>query len=146
MKQPLRVEEVLRDKGLYVSTTVGTSMYPMLRNRRDTVIIRPITGRLKKYDVPLYKRGDDYILHRIVKVTANGYVICGDNCLNREFNITDEQIVGVLRGAYRDDKEVNMDGIRYRLYCRLWVALYPLRYILKRMWLNVKMMVKKVLR
>lgn len=146
MKKPLRVEEVLGNKGIYVSTTVGTSMYPMLRNRRDTVIIRPITGRLKKYDVPLYKRGDDYILHRIVKVTANGYVICGDNCLNREFNITDEQIVGVLRGVYRDDKEVNMDGIRYRLYCRLWVALYPLRYILKRMWLNVKMMVKKVLR
>ena len=146
MKESLHIEEVLEKKGIYISTTVGWSMYPMLRNRRDTIIIRPMRGRLRKYDIPLYKRGNDYILHRIVKVTPTGYVICGDNCLNKEYQVTDQQILGVMSGFYRDDKEIDMDGVGYRLYCRLWVALYPFRYITKRFGIFAKALVKKVSR
>ena len=146
MKESLHIEEVLEKKGIYISTTVGWSMYPMLRNRRDTIIIRPMRGRLRKYDIPLYKRGNDYILHRIVKVTPTGYVICGDNCLNKEYQVTDQQILGVMSGFYRDDKEIDMDGVGYRLYCRLWVALYPFRYITKRYVIFDKALVKTVSR
>ena len=140
----LHIEDILQENGVYISTTVGTSMYPMLRDRRDTVIIRPVEGKLKKYDVPLYRRGRDYVLHRIVKVTPDGYVICGDNCLHKEYQVTDEQIIGVLRGFYRDDREIYMDGKGYRLYCHLWVAAYPLRYVVKWFWRIVKRLVKKV--
>ena len=121
-------------------------MYPMLRDRRDTIIIRPVSGRLKKYEVPLYRRGEDYVLHRIVKVTPEGYVICGDNCLNREYQVTDREIIGVLRGFYRGDREVDMDGCGYRLYCRFWVAVYPVRYVVKRGWMLVKRGLKWILR
>lgn len=68
----MHIEEVLASQGVYISTTSGVSMYPMLRDRRDTIIIRPVSGRLKKYEVPLYRRGEDYVLHRIVKVTPEG--------------------------------------------------------------------------
>ena len=75
-------------------------MYPMLRDRRDTIMIRPVEGRLKKYDVPLYRRGyrrgEAYVLHRIVKVLPDSYVICGDNCFKKEYGIREEQILGVL--------------------------------------------------
>lgn len=145
-KEALHVEGVLRERGVYICTTAGTSMYPMLRNRRDTVIIRPVTGRLQKYDIPLYRRGKDYVLHRIVKVTPEGYVICGDNCMKKEYQVTDEQIIGVLRGFYRDDKEIDMDGAGYRLYCCIWVALYPFRYMIKRLWMTAKAWIKKVSR
>ena len=57
---------------MYVSTTSGVSMYPMLRNRRDTIIVKPPTAPLKKYDVPLYRRGDDYVLHRIIGKMIGG--------------------------------------------------------------------------
>ena len=132
-KQPLHIEDVLREKGLYVSTTAGVSMYPMLRNRRDTIMVRPPEGRLKKYDVPLYRRGSAYVLHRIVKVLPDSYVICGDNCLEKEYGIREEQIIGVLVGFCRDGKQVNMDGILYRLYVRIWVFLYPVRACWKRL-------------
>ena len=132
-KQPLHIEDVLREKGLYVSTTAGVSMYPMLRNRRDTIMIRPPEGRLKKYDVPLYRRGKAYVLHRIVKVLPDSYVICGDNCLEKEYGIREEQIIGVLVGFCRDGKQVNMEGIPYRLYVRIWVFLYPVRACWKRL-------------
>ena len=45
MNQPLHIEEVFEKEGVFVSTTAGVSMYPMLRHRRDTIVIRPVTGR-----------------------------------------------------------------------------------------------------
>ena len=129
MSNKRQIEDILKEEGLFVSTTVGVSMYPMLRNRRDTIIVTPYEGRLRKYDVPLYKRGTDYILHRIVEVRPETYVICGDNCIQKEYGITDKQILGVLTGFYRGSKQVNMDGWRYRLYVRLWCALYPFRKV-----------------
>ena len=138
MKQGVHIEEVLASQGFYISTTSGTSMSPMLRDRRDTIIIRPVSERLKKYDVPLYKRGNEYVLHRIVKVTPTGYVICGDNCLKREYQVTDREIIGVLRGFYRGDRVVDMNGLGYWMYCRLWVMVYPVRYELKKVKIIVK--------
>lgn len=144
MSQPLHIEEVLEQKGVYVSTTAGVSMYPLLRHRRDTIVIRPVTGRLKKYDVPLYRRGNDYVLHRIVKVKPDSYVICGDNCLRREYGITDEQIIGVLSGVVRGEQTIDLNGWKYRLYCRVWVALYPVRYVWMYLKITGKKTVKKV--
>ena len=129
MNNKRQIEEVLKEEGLFVSTTVGVSMFPMLRNRRDTIIVMPYKGRLKKYDVPIYKRGSDYILHRIIEVRPDSYVICGDNCIQKEYGITDEQILGVLTGFYRGSKKINMDGVGYKLYVRVWHILYPVRKI-----------------
>jgi len=127
MNKERTIEEVLKEDGVFVSTTAGMSMYPMLRNRRDTIIVKPYEGRLKKYDIPLYKRNGTYILHRIVKVLPESYVICGDNCEQREYDISDEQILGVLKGFYREDKEVDMQGWKYRLYARFWCSIFPIR-------------------
>ena len=47
-------EEILSSGSTLVYTNVGKSMMPMLRQRRDLLIIeRKPPGRLKKYDVPL---------------------------------------------------------------------------------------------
>ena len=78
MSRKLTIEEALESQGFYMSTTVGVSMFPLLRNRRDTILIRPVTEPLKKYDVPLYKRGNNYVLHRIVKITRDGYVMSAE--------------------------------------------------------------------
>lgn len=129
MSDRRQIEDVLREEGVFVSTTVGFSMFPMLRNRKDTVVVMPYEGRLKKYDVPLYKRGSNYILHRIVDVLPDSYVICGDNCMQKEYGITDEQILGVLTSFYRGSKKVNMNSRGYKLYVRTWCALYPIRKI-----------------
>ena len=145
MSRKLTIEEALESQGFYMSTTVGVSMFPLLRNRRDTILIRPVTEPLKKYDVPLYKRGNNYVLHRIVKITQDGYVICGDNCLQKEYDVTDQQIIGVLSGIQRGEKKIDMDGVGYKLYCRVWVFLYPLRCILKRAAAKLKNGIKRII-
>lgn len=130
---PLHIEDILARDGVYVSTTAGVSMWPMLRDRRDTIVVRPPAGRLSRFDVPLYRRRDAYVLHRVVEVLTDSYVILGDNCLEREVGIIDSQVVGVLTGFYRGDRPVDMGGWRYRLYVRIWCALYPVRRALMRL-------------
>ena len=124
-----QIEEVIKEQGMLVCTTAGTSMYPMLRDRRDTIIVKPYEGRLKKYDVPLYKSGTRYILHRIVEVCPDSYVICGDNCERKEYGITDEQILGVLTGFYRGSKLIDINSWQYKLYARIACAAFPLRRV-----------------
>ncbi len=124
----MNIEDVLEKDGVFVSTTVGKSMYPLLKNRRDTVIITATNGkRLKKYDIPLYRRGNEYVLHRIVKVLDDSYVILGDNCERKEYGITDKQIIGYVTGIYRRERYVSPDGKRYRAYARFWYFIYPIR-------------------
>ncbi len=124
--------DIIKTKGIYVGTVNGKSMFPMLRNKKDTVIIRPLTGNLKKYDIILYRKRSMYVLHRIVKITSSGYIICGDNCVNLETDVTDEQIVGRLEGFYRGERQISMNSFVYKLYSRIWVALYPVRCLLKK--------------
>ena len=74
-------EEVIQKKGFLLYSNQGDSMLPLIRDGRDVLLIsRKPEGRLKKYDVPLYKRDSGrYVLHRILKVRKDDYVLCGDN-------------------------------------------------------------------
>ena len=77
------IEQIIAEKGIYTGLTRGTSMWPLIHQGRDNIIIVRPRGRLKKYDVPVYKDGKRYV-----------------DCQNSR---------------------------RYRLYSRVWVALYPVR-------------------
>lgn len=122
------IERQLREQGFYVSTTVGCSMRPMLRNRRDRVIILPVGDeRLKKYDLPLYRRPDGkYILHRIIGVRPGAYIIRGDNTYVRE-HVPDAWVLGYVSEFYRGEKHILTSSRKYRLYARVWNAIYPVR-------------------
>ena len=50
-------------------TPQGTSMRPTIYGGRDQVILSPLPPKLKKYDLPLYRRDNgQFVLHRIVEV------------------------------------------------------------------------------
>lgn len=110
-------------------------MLPLLRQKKDLFTVTKQQGRYKKYDVVLYKRDNgDYVLHRIVKVLKDGYVILGDNCLNKEYGITDKDILGIMTSFVRDGREYQVSSKGYQLYVRVWYALYPVR----RLWKLIK--------
>ena len=122
-------EEQLEKHGQLVYTNVGTSMMPLLRQGKDLLIItRKPAERLKKYDVPLYKRDSgQYVLHRILKVRRSDYVLCGDNQWRRETGVTDRHVIGVLTAVVRDGKTVPVTDRKYRMYVHLWCDLFPIR-------------------
>jgi len=133
-------EEILEKEGRLVYSNAGDSMLPLIREGRDLLVIERPSGRLKKYDVPLYRRDSgQYVLHRVLKVRENDYIICGDNRWQKESGIEDRHILGVLTAVIRDGRELPLTGWRYMLFVRLWCGLFPLRalilktiYILKR--------------
>lgn len=122
-------EAFLTEHGSLTYTNRGVSMLPMLKQGRDTFTVAAKTGeRCKKYDVVMYRRPpDQVVLHRVVEVREHDYVILGDNCLNKEFGIKDEDIIGVLTSFCRKGKTISADAPLYRLYARVWVGLYPVR-------------------
>ncbi len=126
-------EEEIARTGKLIYTNIGDSMMPMIRQNRDLLIIEKVNGRLKKYDVPLYKRDSgQYVLHRILKVRENDYVICGDNRWRKEYGITDHHIIGVLTGIVRDGKTVSVKDKKYRLYVHLWCDFFVVRALILR--------------
>lgn len=133
-------EEELKEKGVLVYTNVGTSMRPLIRQGKDVMIISSLDhlGRdLRKMDVPLYKReSGQYVLHRIIKVNKDGYVIRGDNTYSNEYGVTDSQILGVLSGVIRNGKEISVNSLGYRVYSYFWLYTYYIRKVV--VWMKRK--------
>ncbi len=126
-------EEELKERGVLVYTNVGTSMRPLIRQGKDVMIISSLDHfdrDLRKMDVPLYKRENgQYVLHRIIKVTKDGYVIRGDNTYSNEYGVTDSQILGVLSGVIRNGKEISVNSFGYKVYSYLWLYTYYIRKV-----------------
>ena len=132
-------EAELARTGKLIYTNVGDSMFPLIRQDRDLVVIEPVKGRLKKYDVPLYKRDSgQYVLHRILKVRESDYVICGDNRVSCETGITDAHVIGVLTAVVRDGKTCSVKDLRYRLYVHLWCDLFPVRVLILKVYRRLR--------
>lgn len=147
-------EDMLEEKGAFVYTNVGRSMQPLLRQQRDVIEIKKKdTERCKKYDVVLYKRGDIYVLHRILRVLPDGYIIAGDHNVFVETDIKDENILGVMTKVIRDGKTITPDNVLYKMYVHLWCDFYPLRmcilrnkWKIQRVWGQIKLVILKILR
>lgn len=108
-------------------TVTGSSMYPMLRNCADSVELIPVTGRQKKGDIILYRRDNgQYILHRIIALTEEGYICCGDNQAEKE-PVRQDQLLAAVEGFTRKGKVYTLGDPGYRLYTALWVGLFPVR-------------------
>lgn len=126
-------EDEIKRTGRIIYTNVGDSMMPLIKQGRDVLVISVVNGRLKRYDIPLYKRDSgQYVLHRILKVCKNDYVICGDNRCNKEYGITDRHIIGVLSDIIRDGREIPVTDIKCRIYAHLWCDLFPVRVLIIR--------------
>ena len=130
------IPQYLAEHGELTYRIVGVSMNPLLRQDRDLITVlrsdlapKDTNGRFHNHEVVLYKRHSDgaYVLHRIVEVREKDYVILGDNCVKREYGITDEDILGVMTSFVRDGKTVPVTDPLYKAYVELWCALEPFR-------------------
>lgn len=141
-------EQVLQEHGQLVYTNVGDSMWPLLHEGRDLMIIdKKPEGRMKKYDAILYKRPcGKYIMHRILKVRQDDYVLCGDNRWLREFGVKDEWILGVLTAVVRKGKRVSVTNWKYRLYVHIWCDFYWIRAFILRGWGVLRKIVRKIVK
>jgi hypothetical protein len=141
----LSFEERLSRGEKIIQSNVGDSMMPLLRQGRDLMVIEPRPEKCKRLDAVLYRRPNGkYVMHRILKVRKDGYVLCGDNRWMREFGVPDEWIIGILTGVLRDGKKLlTVDSFRYRVYVHLWCDFYWIRAFLLRVRGNLRKLKRK---
>ncbi|MBR5322807.1 MAG: S24/S26 family peptidase [Clostridia bacterium] len=122
-------ETIIQRDGVLAQLTKGFSMMPLIRQNRDTIIVKKLEGLPKENDVLLYKNNmGKYVLHRVIKVLENGYIIRGDNNFFNEYDIENKNIIGVLEGFYRDDKFIDCNKNKlYKIYVQLNRRTYYLR-------------------
>ena len=121
------IEQLLADGHPIRIRPQGYSMYPLFIPGRDEAIIEPVTpDRLRRNDVALYRR-DQGILHRICRVTKEGFYLVGDNQSEIEGPLRPDQFRGKLAEVIRNGRQFSVQNPLYRFLTSIWLFLRPVR-------------------
>ncbi|NLT15817.1 MAG: peptidase S24 [Clostridiales bacterium] len=124
--------QVLEGGGQFKLLVTGDSMSPFLGHLRDSVILKEASGhKLKRGDIVLIRRreSDRYVLHRIIKMKPDGFIMNGDAQNWDEF-VPFEQVVAVVSKIERKGRLISCDSRGYRFLSWLWMLLRPFRGLL----------------
>lgn len=117
----------LEKSGRYFSVPKGISMKPMIRSKQDVIEIEKLNTMAKRYDLVMYIRGEEQgVIHRVLQVREQDYIIAGDNCWQKEC-IPHDKVVGIAVSFYRNGKWYSVNNKGYRLYARVWTDLFFIR-------------------
>ena len=123
------LEQLLQEGNIIRLKPQGFSMYPLFIPGRDEALIHqvPVTS-LKRNDVALYRRDQGIlVLHRIVRVTADGYYMTGDNQYEIEGPLRPDQFRGKLIAFVRNGRKISVRNPVYRFLSALWLLMLPVR-------------------
>ncbi|MBQ7561931.1 MAG: S24/S26 family peptidase [Synergistaceae bacterium] len=140
----MNFSEYLDLHGTLTYTNVGTSMLPLLCQGRDLfTITKKSEARCKRGDVVLYERPPGkYILHRVIEVREKDYIILGDNCISKEYGITDKNILGIMTSYTRSGVEHSINSLGYKIYTFLIMHTIGARIFLKKLLYKFKRIIK----
>lgn len=111
------MREVLESGGEFSFITRGTSMKPLLRDGVDTIVLIKAPKKLKKFDIPLYRRTDgSFVLHRIVGENKDGYILIGDNQTVYEYGVKHSQIEAKAIAFIKDGTRYEFGTFKDKLY------------------------------
>lgn len=123
------VKEILNENHEVNFTVMGTSMTPIIRNGLDSVVIKKAEPKdVKKGDVILFSPVDDkYLLHRITKITQEGFESTGDGNIFRDGFFPFDTLIAKVIKIERKGKIIPENNFFYKLYAKVWMALFPIR-------------------
>ena len=121
------IKEIIGAGGNVKLTVTGQSMVPTLIEHRDSVILTK-PDKLKKSDIVLYQRTNgEYVLHRIVKVTKDGFGMCGDNQMKVEYPVLPDQVIAEVSAIVRKGEMISKNNPKYMLGSFIWTNFISLR-------------------
>lgn len=127
MSETKTFEEILEQDHVLVYTCRGFSMWPLLRQNRDLLVIRKPERELRKYDIVLFKVNGKYLLHRIIEIKGDTVVTAGDHNSFKDHPIDRKIIFGILTAVVRDGKEINVDDLHLRVYGHIVADLFDVK-------------------
>lgn len=123
------ISAVIKNEGKVSIIASGVSMEPFIKNQKDIVTLAGAGRKLKKGDVPLYKRPNGkVVLHRVIGEDENGYIMRGDNQWTNEYGIGDENVLALLYSVKKGGRELKKDST----FCRIYEFFLPLIRLVKK--------------
>lgn len=123
------LEQLLRDGNIIRIKPQGYSMYPLFIPGRDEALIQQTSSTdCRRNDVVLYRRDQSIlVLHRIDKITEEGFFMVGDNQWEIEGPLRSDQIIGKLVAFVRNGREISAQNPFYRFLSSVWLLMLPVR-------------------
>ena len=117
------------DEGRTVTFRVrGRSMRPMIEGDRDSVVLVPCTGEVKKDDIILAEVSPQrYVLHRIIKVEGDTLTMRGDGNLVGTETFRRSDVIGRAEAFIRKGKRLEMNSRKWKIYSWFWTRMLPVR-------------------
>ncbi len=121
----------IEKNGVIAFVPKGNSMWPILKNKGQSVIIRKKTAEeiIEPFAVIFYERENgSLVLHRVLELRNNSYIVCGDSQFELE-KVYERQVFGVMEGFYNRKKYIKATDPTYLKKVRNWYKRKTLRKI-----------------
>lgn len=128
------IKEMLNDGQKVWITVTGMSMYPFLREEKDSVELSATSiDSIARGDIVLIKRvSGEYILHRVLRKKKEYFYIIGDAQQWIEGPLRKEQLVAVVTSVRSRSYQISCQNKWWKLLVAFWINVIPLRsFILK---------------
>lgn len=112
----------------------GTSMFPLLRNGKDVVLLAHCAPEsLKPMDVVLFRYKGKHLLHRIIRRDGDNLLLQGDGSIVAKETCSVHEVVGKVFQVRRPSgKTISVESLQWRFFGRLWRNLGFIRKCLLR--------------
>ena len=139
------IEQLLQDGNILKIRPQGYSMYPLFISGRDQALVQQVSlDSLRKNDVVLYRRDHSIlVLHRICRITRDGFYMVGDNQSEIEGPLRPDQVRGKLIGFIRKGREISVRNPLYRVLSSLWLLMLPVRPLCFRLTAFLRKLIKR---
>lgn len=125
----------------------GNSMVPLIRRKKDYVVIHALNRPLKRGDVVLFHRNDNsYVVHRVWKICDSQIQTMGDNCYSPDIPISKDEVLGLITQVHRGNGVLYIDTKIGRCIGILWLVLMPLRRWIRKLLRPLKHGLKNIVR
>lgn len=100
----------------------GNSMYPLLRNGLDDVILYPCKNEeLQPMDVILFRYKGKHLLHRIIKIDGNRLTMQGDGSIVTKEECLYSDVIGKIKAIVRPSgKIIFLNSWQWQFLSFLW--------------------------
>ena len=103
--------------------------HKLLKDKRDEIVFQKPVKPLKKGDMVFYQRETGpYVMHRIHKITQEGYFISGDNQTVLEGPIKRDQIFAIVTSVQRNGVRLEDKAFVWQFFAGPWRILRPVRH------------------
>ena len=117
----------------------GYSMFPLLRNERDEVVLSPCQeNELRPMDVVLFRYQGKHVLHRIIRREGSKLYIQGDGSFVAKEECLTSDVVGKVCIVVRPSgKHIDVNSWQWRLPSTMWRRTGIFRKLLLRILLHL---------